>query len=94
MEFQDQSVLVTGGASGLGLASARAALELGAHVTIGDLPSSPGAKVAADLGERGTVKSDPLPDRCEFKRRLSRMLAAAAADMDAEFARQWLKAAL
>ena len=54
MEFQDQSVLVTGGASGLGLASARAAVELGAHVTIGDLPSSPGAKVAAELGERAT----------------------------------------
>jgi NAD(P)-dependent dehydrogenase (short-subunit alcohol dehydrogenase family) len=52
MNLQDQSVLVTGGASGLGLASARAAVDLGALVTIGDLPSSAGAQVAADLGER------------------------------------------
>ena len=50
MNLQDQSVLVTGGASGLGLASARAAVELGK----GDLPSSAGAQVAADLGERVT----------------------------------------
>ncbi len=48
----------------------------------------------AGVRERGTVEPDPLADRREFKRRLSRMLAAAAADMDSEFARQRLKAAL
>ena len=46
------------------------------------------------VSERGAVKSDPLTDRGEFKRRLSRMLAATAADVDSEFARQWLEAAL
>ena len=48
----------------------------------------------AGVGKRGTVKSDPLADRGEFKRRLSRMLAAAAADMDSEFAREGLKSSL
>ena len=48
----------------------------------------------ADVGERGAVESDPLSDRHEFKRRLARMPAAAAADMDSEFARQGLEAAL
>ena len=65
MELQDQSVLVTGGASGLGLATARAALKLGALVTIGDLPSSSGAQVAADLGDRATfIPTDvTVPDQ-------------------------------
>jgi NAD(P)-dependent dehydrogenase (short-subunit alcohol dehydrogenase family) len=65
MELHDQSVLITGGASGLGLASARAAVELGALVTIGDLPTSPGADVAAELGDRVTfVPTDvTVPDQ-------------------------------
>jgi len=52
MDLKDQSVLITGGASGLGLATAHEASALGAYVTIGDLPQSRGAEVAAELGER------------------------------------------
>jgi NAD(P)-dependent dehydrogenase (short-subunit alcohol dehydrogenase family) len=52
VNLQDQSVLITGGASGLGLASAREALALGALVTIGDLEQSRGAEVAEELGDR------------------------------------------
>ncbi len=48
----------------------------------------------ADVGERGAVDPDPLADRRELERRLARLLAAAAADMDSEFARQGLEAAL
>src|ERR1700677_4044187 len=48
----------------------------------------------ADVGERGAVDAHPLADRREFKRRLSRLFAAAAADMDSEFAREGLEAAL
>ena len=48
----------------------------------------------ARVGERGTVKSDALADGVKLKRRLSRMLAASAADMDSEFARERLEAAL
>jgi NAD(P)-dependent dehydrogenase (short-subunit alcohol dehydrogenase family) len=44
--------LVAGGASGLGRATAARLIDEGAHVVIVDLPSSPGAEVAADLGDR------------------------------------------
>jgi NAD(P)-dependent dehydrogenase (short-subunit alcohol dehydrogenase family) len=46
----DDVVLVTGGASGLGLATVRALTTSGVRAVIVDLPSSPGAEVAAELG--------------------------------------------
>jgi NAD(P)-dependent dehydrogenase (short-subunit alcohol dehydrogenase family) len=42
--------VITGGASGIGLATARRFAAEGATVVIGDLPSSPGAVVAEELG--------------------------------------------
>jgi len=50
MHITATSALVTGGASGLGLATARRLAAAGASVTIIDLPSSAGAEVAAELG--------------------------------------------
>ncbi|MDQ1171941.1 NAD(P)-dependent dehydrogenase (short-subunit alcohol dehydrogenase family) [Microbacterium testaceum] len=50
MDIEGASALVTGGASGLGLATARRLAAAGARVTIVDLPSSPGASVAEELG--------------------------------------------
>jgi len=50
MDITGASALVTGGASGLGFATAQRLTELGATVTIVDLPSSPGAERAAELG--------------------------------------------
>ncbi|KAF0960395.1 SDR family NAD(P)-dependent oxidoreductase [Rhodococcus sp. T7] len=50
MNLDGTSALVTGGASGLGLASARALAKRGAHVTLLDLPSSAGEAVAASFG--------------------------------------------
>lgn len=52
MQISDASCVVTGGASGLGLATARLLVELSARVTIVDLPQSPGKDVATQLGER------------------------------------------
>jgi len=49
MEISGSSALVTGGASGLGLATARALAAQGAKVTIVDLPTSAGAEIAAEL---------------------------------------------
>ena len=48
----------------------------------------------ADIGERDAVDPDPLADRGELERRLARLLAAAAADMDSEFARERLEPSL
>ena len=50
MDLTGASALVTGGASGLGLATARRLAAAGAAVTIVDLPTSAGADVAAELG--------------------------------------------
>jgi NAD(P)-dependent dehydrogenase (short-subunit alcohol dehydrogenase family) len=50
MDITGTSALVTGGASGLGLATARRLAAAGAAVTIIDLPTSPGADAAAELG--------------------------------------------
>ncbi|UQE75494.1 SDR family NAD(P)-dependent oxidoreductase [Gordonia sp. PP30] len=52
MNLSDSVALVTGAASGLGNATARALHERGAAVVLVDLPSSAGAAAAADLGER------------------------------------------
>ncbi|MCI1018780.1 SDR family NAD(P)-dependent oxidoreductase [Microbacterium sp. C5A9] len=50
MQIQGSSALITGGASGLGLATARRLASAGAVVTILDLPSSSGSEVATELG--------------------------------------------
>jgi NAD(P)-dependent dehydrogenase (short-subunit alcohol dehydrogenase family) len=55
--------LVTGGASGLGLATARRLLAAGAAVCIVDLPSSDGAAVAAEIG--ATFVPADVPDEDE-----------------------------
>ncbi|WP_330254163.1 3-hydroxyacyl-CoA dehydrogenase [Nocardia sp. NBC_00565] len=52
MQINDSAAVVTGGASGLGLATTKALLADGAHVVIIDLPSSNGEAVAEELGDR------------------------------------------
>lgn len=52
MEISGLSALVTGGASGLGLATTRMLVDAGASVVIADLAGSPGESVAAELGDR------------------------------------------
>lgn len=52
MDISAGVALVTGGASGLGAATAHKLYAAGAGVVIVDLPSSAGAQIAAELGER------------------------------------------
>jgi NAD(P)-dependent dehydrogenase (short-subunit alcohol dehydrogenase family) len=51
MDIDGKTAVVTGGASGLGFATALRLTKLGAKVVIVDLPSSAGAEVAAALGD-------------------------------------------
>ncbi len=55
MKIEGSVALITGAASGLGLATARQLLDAEAKVVLADLPSSDGKAVAAELGERADV---------------------------------------
>ena len=60
MRIDGTSAIVTGGASGLGLATATTLADAGAHVVIADLPSSAGEARAKDLG--GTFAAVDVTD--------------------------------
>ncbi|OAP63813.1 hypothetical protein AYL99_03040 [Fonsecaea erecta] len=51
--LKDRSIIVTGGASGIGLAAVTRFAEGGAYVTIADVQDAVGNKVAADLNAKG-----------------------------------------
>lgn len=53
LDFSGQTVVITGGANGIGLATARAFLEAGASVWILDLPEERPQEAAAGIGGRG-----------------------------------------
>ncbi|BAJ74865.1 dehydrogenase with different specificities [Microbacterium testaceum StLB037] len=74
MDISGAAALVTGGASGLGLATARRLTATGAHVTIVDLPSSPGEAVAAELG--GTFAPADVTDAEQIAAAASRAAEA------------------
>jgi NAD(P)-dependent dehydrogenase (short-subunit alcohol dehydrogenase family) len=59
--------LVTGGASGLGEATARRLHEGGSAVVIVDLPSSPGQTLATDLGKRVRFQAGDVRDETQVQ---------------------------
>jgi NAD(P)-dependent dehydrogenase (short-subunit alcohol dehydrogenase family) len=62
MDLSNSSAIVTGGASGLGLATVTQLIERGVAVTIVDLPSSAGAEVAHQLGELASFSPADVRD--------------------------------
>jgi NAD(P)-dependent dehydrogenase (short-subunit alcohol dehydrogenase family) len=62
VEIQDAVAVVTGGASGLGLATSKALIDRGALVVILDLPTSNGEAVAAELGDRARFAPADVTD--------------------------------
>ena len=62
MNLTNASALVTGGASGLGLATVIQLVDRGVHTTIVDLESSAGADVAEKLGDLATFSPSDVRD--------------------------------
>ncbi|WP_236794442.1 SDR family NAD(P)-dependent oxidoreductase [Amycolatopsis sp. GM8] len=67
MDIAGKAALVTGGASGLGLATARKLVAEGAGVVIVDLPSSDGKKIVADLGSAATFVAADVADEAQVQ---------------------------
>jgi NAD(P)-dependent dehydrogenase (short-subunit alcohol dehydrogenase family) len=72
MDVNGSVALITGGASGLGLASAERLLEAGAHVVLLDLPGSAGEQVADKLGERARFAPGDVTDEASVAAALDR----------------------
>ena len=66
MQLSGLTTAVTGGASGLGLATAQRLVAAGGQVTIIDLPSSAGEQVAADLGDAARFAAADVTDSEQF----------------------------
>ena len=79
MDVKNSVALVTGGASGLGLATVEALLAAGAKVVILDLPGSPGSDVAARLGESVRFAAADVRDEAAVTEALD--LAASLGDL-------------
>jgi NAD(P)-dependent dehydrogenase (short-subunit alcohol dehydrogenase family) len=72
VHVENTVALVTGAGSGLGRATARHLVEQGAGVVVADLPSSAGADVAAELGERAAFVPVDVTDEDAVRAALDR----------------------
>jgi NAD(P)-dependent dehydrogenase (short-subunit alcohol dehydrogenase family) len=76
VEITGRTVLVTGGGSGLGAATARMVTEHGGSVVVADVDSERGERVAAELGERARFVATDVTDEAS----VAAAVAAAAED--------------
>ena len=67
MELTGRTVLVTGGGSGLGAATARMVVEHGGSVVVADVDSERGEKVASELGERARFVATDVTDEASVR---------------------------
>lgn len=74
MELTDTSAIVTGGASGLGEATARALADAGCHVVVADRQVERGEKVAAEVG--GTFCATDVTDSDQVQSAIDAAVAA------------------
>jgi 3-hydroxyacyl-CoA dehydrogenase / 3-hydroxy-2-methylbutyryl-CoA dehydrogenase len=72
MHLEDRSVLVAGGASGLGAATARRLHAGGAHVLVADLDEEHGKEVVAGLGDRAEFARVDVTDAGQVERAVAR----------------------
>ncbi|MEP7020404.1 MAG: 3-hydroxyacyl-CoA dehydrogenase [Pseudonocardiales bacterium] len=75
MQIDGSVALVTGGASGLGLATATRLANAGAQVVLLDLPSSPGAAAADDIGTDATFAAGDVTSETDVTAALDRAAA-------------------
>jgi NAD(P)-dependent dehydrogenase (short-subunit alcohol dehydrogenase family) len=67
VELTGRTVLVTGGGSGLGAATARMVVEHGGSVVVADVDSERGEKVAGELGERARFVATDVTDEASVR---------------------------
>ncbi|MDO5501312.1 MAG: SDR family NAD(P)-dependent oxidoreductase, partial [Propionibacteriaceae bacterium] len=72
MDLRGRTALVTGGASGLGLATARALLAAAARVVVVDLPTARAAETVAQLGEGAVLAAADVTDAAGVQRAVDR----------------------
>ncbi len=71
MRIAESSALVTGGASGLGAATARRLVEAGGYVALADLNQEAGKAMAAQLGDRAIFVQTDVSDAESVARAIS-----------------------
>ena len=67
MQLQDTSALITGGASGLGAATAARFIKAGAHVLIFDRDAEKGAALAENLGEQARFSAGDVTSESDLQ---------------------------
>jgi NAD(P)-dependent dehydrogenase (short-subunit alcohol dehydrogenase family) len=67
VELTGRTVLVTGGGSGLGAATARMVVDHGGSVVVADVDSERGEKVAGELGERARFVATDVTDEASVR---------------------------
>ncbi len=74
MDLQDKVAFITGGASGLGLATAKNFVKAGAKVCVFDLNEENAEKAAAELGENATFAAGDVADEAAVKAAVQKTL--------------------